>query len=164
MGHHSRVADIAYLIAKEINLSDKMIDCICKAAMLHDIGKIFVPAEILNKPRRLTNTDMEIVKIHSSAALEFLSSIDFNSPVALVISQHHEMIDGSGYPNGLKNDEIMIEAKILAVAETVEALSQPRIYRMSKSLVQALSYIKENSGKMYDRKIVNACLKVYNSI
>ena len=160
-GHQRRVADLARAIATEMGLSQEQVNGIRMAGSIHDIGKISVPAEILSKPGRLEETEFKLIKIHPKYAYEILKPIEFPGPVAQAILQHHERIDGSGYPSGLKNEEILIEAKILAVADVVEAMVSHRPYRPARSLDQALEEITKNSGALYDPKVVEVCLRLF---
>jgi HD-GYP domain-containing protein (c-di-GMP phosphodiesterase class II) len=129
--------------------------------MVHDIGKIYVAAEILNKPVRLTDIEMALIKTHCQIGYEILKTIEFPLPIAEIVLQHHERMDGSGYPQGLKGKDILHEAKILAVVDVVEAMSSHRPYRSSFGVDLALNEIKENRGKLYDPEIVDVCLKLF---
>jgi len=160
-GHQRRVADLARAIATEMGLSQEQVNGIRMAGSIHDIGKISVPAEILSKPGRLEETEFNLIKIHPKYAYEILKPIEFPGPVAQAILQHHERIDGSGYPLGLKDKEILVEAKILAVADVVEAMVSHRPYRTAHSLEHALKEISKNSGVLYDPKVVEACLNLF---
>ena len=160
-GHQRRVADLARTIAKEMGLSQEQVDGIRMAGLIHDIGKVSVPAEILGKPGQLTELEFSMIKIHPQYGYEILKPIEFPGPVAQTVLQHHERMDGSGYPSGLKNEEILIEAKILAVADVVEAMISHRPYRPARSLDQALEEITKNSGALYDPKVVEVCLKLF---
>jgi PAS domain S-box-containing protein/putative nucleotidyltransferase with HDIG domain len=160
-GHQRRVADLARAIAKEMGLSQEQVDGIRMAGLIHDIGKVSVPAEILSKPGQLTELEFSMIKIHAQYGYEILKPVEFPGPVAQTVLQHHERIDGSGYPSGLKDEEILIEAKILAVADVVEAMISHRPYRPARSLDQALEEITKNSGALYDPKVVEACLRLF---
>ena len=159
-GHQKRVAELAREIAKEMKLPDETIQCIYLAALLHDIGKISVPSEILSKPSRLNEPEYEIIKFHPVVGYEILKDIDFPWPIAEVILYHHERIDGSGYPNGLKDGEIPIESRVIAVADVVEAISSHRPYRPALGIEAALEEIETNKGKLYDPAVVDACIRV----
>jgi PAS domain S-box-containing protein len=159
--HHHRVSDLARAIAYELDLPRDQIDGIRIAGLVHDIGKISVPAEILSKPSRLTETEMALIRTHPGVSHDLLKGIDFPWPVAQTVLQHHERIDGSGYPAGLKNDEIIFEAKILAVADVVEAMSSHRPYRPSRGIDKALEEISKNKGVLYDIETVDACLNIF---
>lgn len=159
-GHSRRVAKLACAIARELGLSEDRVEGLRVAALLHDIGKTSVPAEILAKPSRLTELEFGIIKAHPQAAWEILSGIEFPWPVAEVVLQHHERLDGSGYPRGLKGEEILLEARILAVADVVEAMSSHRPYRPARTLEEALREIERGKGVLYDPQVVEACLRL----
>jgi putative nucleotidyltransferase with HDIG domain len=161
-GHEDQVAKIACRIAKAMNLSEEQISLIHISATLHDIGKISVPSEILTKPSALTNLEREIIKNHCKVANDILINIEFPYPVAEIIYQHHERIDGSGYPRGLKGDEIAIEARIIGVADVIDAMASYRPYRPALGVDAAIQEIIKYKGVTYDPEVVNACLKVYN--
>ncbi|MEA2015208.1 MAG: HD domain-containing protein, partial [Actinomycetota bacterium] len=150
-------------IGKELKLSKEKIKLIEIAARLHDIGKINIPPSILSKPGRLSDIEFNIVKTHARVGYDIIKRIDFQFPVADIILQHHERIDGSGYPQGLKGKDIMIEAKVIGVADVVEAMSSHRPYRPSLGIKAAINEITKNKGKLYDPKVVNACLKIIKS-
>jgi PAS domain S-box-containing protein/putative nucleotidyltransferase with HDIG domain len=158
--HQQRVADLASAIAEEMNLSVKKTDGIHLAGIIHDIGKIKVPAEILSKSAKLTETEFEIVKTHPSVGYEILKNIEFPWPIAQIVYQHHERIDGSGYPQGLMGDSILLESKILAVADVAEAMCSHRPFRAALGINAAIEEISQNSGRLYDPKVVDACLKL----
>ncbi|MDD5495387.1 MAG: PAS domain S-box protein, partial [Dehalococcoidia bacterium] len=160
-GHQKRVAELAGAIAREINLDDSSIDNIIMAATIHDIGKINVPADILGKPGKLSDIEWEMIKIHPQGSYDIVKDIEFPPSVALMVLQHHERVDGSGYPGGLKGDEILPEAKILAVADVVEAIASHRPYRPSRGIDESLEEISSKRGKLYDPVIVDACLKLF---
>lgn len=157
-GHQKRVAELARAIATEMKLEPEKIDGLRLAAQIHDIGKIIVPAEILSKPGPLSESEWGLVKNHVIIGYELLKDIDFPWPVVEIVYQHHERMDGSGYPRGLKGEEIMVEARILAVADVVEAMSSFRPYREAHSIEEAISEIKINRGRLYDEKVVDVCL------
>jgi putative nucleotidyltransferase with HDIG domain len=159
-GHQRRVARLACAIGREMGLGADQIQAIRVAAMLHDLGKIFVPAEILNKPGRLTASELDLIKTHPSTAHEILKTIDFSCPVADIVAQHHERLDGSGYPAGLGGDEILPEARILGVADVVEAMSSSRPYRPALGLDEAVREIVKNKGILYDPEVVRACVRL----
>ncbi len=159
--HQQQVTDLACAIAREMSIPEGRIEGIHAAGLMHDIGKISIPAEILTKPAKLTDLEFGLIKTHPQVAYDILKGIEFPWPVADIVLQHHEWLDGSGYPNGLKGNEIMLEARILAVADVVEAMSSHRPYRPARGLDKALEEIKENAGKLYDPKIVDACLKLF---
>ncbi|MGZ5177218.1 MAG: PAS domain S-box protein [Burkholderiales bacterium] len=160
-GHERRVGEIATAIAIEMGLPADRIEGIRVAGYLHDVGKIAVPAEILSKPTRLSKIEYELVKAHAQQSYEILKGMEFPWPVAESVWQHHERLDGSGYPRGLKNDEIILDARILAVADTVEAMASHRPYRAALGLDAALTEIESNRGKLYDPTVVDACLQLF---
>lgn len=159
-GHQQRVTDLAVAIAREMRLTNDQIDFIRTGGILHDVGKISVPAEILTNPRKLTTLELDMVKEHSQYSYEILKEAEFPWPVAELVAQHHERLDGSGYPKALKGDEIMLEAKILAVADVVEAMSSHRPYRPALGIEAAMEEISEKRGKLYEPKVVDACLRL----
>jgi len=159
-GHQRRVAKLACAIGREMGLGADQIQAIRVAAMLHDLGKIFVPAEILNKPGRLTEGELALIRTHPSTDHEILKTIDFSCPVADIVAQHHERLDGSGYPAGLGGDEILPEAKILGVADVVEAMSSSRPYRPALGVDEAVREIVKNKGVLYDPYVVGACVRL----
>ena len=160
-GHQRRATDLARVIATQMGLSKEQIDGIRMAGVVHDLGKTSVPAGILNKPGRLTENEFAIIKTHSQVGYDVLKTIEFPWPVAQIVHQHHERIDGSGYPAGLKGDEIMLEARILAVADVVEAMCSHRPYRPAWSIDEALGEIRQNRGVLYDSEVVDACLSLF---
>ncbi len=160
-GHQLRVAELAVAIAQEMKLPPDRIDLVRVAGLLHDIGKLGIPAEILVKPGKLLPQEMELVKLHPTISYQILSKIEFPWPVAEVVYQHHERLDGSGYPRGLKGSGIMKEAKILAVADVVEAMSSHRPYRPAYGIAKALEEINRGRGKLYDSEVVEAALAVF---
>lgn len=160
-GHQKRVANLASAIAAKLNLPLHTIEGIHLSALIHDIGKIAIPAEILTKPKALTNFELAMLRNHVQTGYDILKNIHFPWNVAQIVLQHHERIDGSGYPNGLKGDSICEEAKIIGVADVVEAISSDRPYRKSRGIEAALDEITTNSGKLYDARVVEACLKVF---
>ncbi len=159
-GHQQRVSILSGAIAKEMVLSEDRIQGIRFAGMIHDLGKIAMPSEILSKPTRLTDIEFAHIKTHSQIGYDILKGIEFPWPVAQVVYQHHERIDGSGYPNGLKGEEILLEARIMAVADVVEAMASHRPYRPALGMEKALEEISKNRGVIYDPEVVDACLKV----
>jgi len=162
-GHQRRVAKLASAIAQMMDLPDDQIEGIHMAGTLHDIGKIHVPAEILNKPGKISDAEYNIIKTHSQVGFDILKSIDFPWPIAEIVLQHHERLDGSGYPQGIRKNEILQEAKILAVADTVEALATHRPYRPAFTRETALNEIKTYRGILYDKHIVDVCLKIFDT-
>ena len=161
-GHEARVAELAEAIAKEMGLADEQAHGIHLAGEVHDLGKIQVPAEILSMPRRLTEIEYSLIKCHPQAGYDILKDIDFPWPIAQMVLQHHERLDGSGYPQGLKGDAIIIEARILAVADVVEAMSSHRPYRAGLGIKAALAEISSKRGIYFDPQVVDACLSLFN--
>lgn len=160
-GHQRRVAQLAEAIAREMDLGDDAAEGLRVMGNIHDIGKIFVPVEILNKPGKISNLDYVIIQSHPQAAYDILKNIHFPWPVARAVLQHHERLNGSGYPAGLRGEEIMLEARILSVADVVEAMSARRPYRRDGNLEIALQEIIDNRGILYDSRAVDACLRVF---
>jgi HD-GYP domain-containing protein (c-di-GMP phosphodiesterase class II) len=161
-GHQHRVAELGQAIAEEINLSAESIEGVYMAASIHDIGKISLPAEILSKPIKLTEIELIMIQAHSKVGYDILKGIDFPWPIAQTVLQHHERIDGSGYPHGLGENEILIEARIVGVCDVVETMASHRPYRPAMGLDKALGEVSGNKGKLYDEQAVNACLKLFN--
>lgn len=162
VGHQHRVSKLASAIAKKAGLNESAVEGVMIAGKLHDIGKIYVPSEFLTKPGKLPEEIMNVIKTHSQVGFEILKDIEFPWPIASIVLQHHERIDGGGYPYGLEKGEIMLEAKILAVADVVEAMSTHRPYRISPGIKKALDEIKKNKGIKYEPCAVEACLRVFN--
>ena len=160
-GHQRRATKLACAIGIELGLSKEKLEGLHVAGILHDIGKIYVPAEILNKPGRLSDLEMKLVKGHSGTGYMLVKEIPFPWPVAQIIIQHHERINGSGYPLGISGEEILLEARILAVADVIEAMASHRPYRPAKGIDEALDEITKNRGVLYDPKVVDACMKLF---
>jgi putative nucleotidyltransferase with HDIG domain len=160
-GHQKRVALLAREIAKEMGLSREEIEAVRVAGIVHDLGKIYVPAEILNKPGRLHELEFALIKTHPQVGYDILKAIDFPWPLAEIIRQHHERLNGSGYPSGLKEEDILLPAKILAVADVVEAMASHRPYRPALSIEEALAEIRKNRGVLYDPMAADACLCLF---
>jgi len=160
-GHQNRVSQLAVAIAQEMKLPGDKIEGIRIAALVHDIGKLNIPAEILSKPAKLNEMEFSLIKNHPKTGYDILKTIDFPWPVARIVLQHHERLDGSGYPQGLKGDEILLEAKIMGVADVVEAMSSHRPYRPALGIDKALEEISQNRGILYDPEVVDACLKIF---
>ncbi len=160
-GHQKRVALISVKIAKKINLSEDRMEGLYITSLLHDIGKICVPLSLLSKPGKLSKHEFGVIQGHCTEAYDSLKNIDFPWPVAQIILQHHEREDESGYPNGLKGGQILQEAKILAVADVLEAMSAHRPYRIAPGLKKAIKEIEDNKEKLYDKKVVAACLRLF---
>ncbi|MDO9567287.1 MAG: PAS domain S-box protein [Candidatus Desulfaltia sp.] len=158
-GHQNRVAELA--IAKEMNLQEEPIKKIYMSAIIHDVGKINVPSEILSKPGRLSEFEFEIIKTHPQVGYDILKQIKFPWPIAWIVLQHHERLDGSGYPNGVSGEEICLEARILSVADVVEAMASHRPYRSALGIDKALEEISQNKGILYDPNVVDVCVKIF---
>ncbi|MBN2402820.1 MAG: HD domain-containing protein [Spirochaetes bacterium] len=163
VGHQHRVADLAAAIAGKMRLDEKITEGILIAGQLHDIGKIYVPSEFLTKPGILSEEEFSVIKTHPRMGFEIIKDIEFPWPIASIVLQHHELIDGSGYPYGLVNDEIRIEAKILCVADVMEAMSTNRPYRISPGTLNALNELVKFRAVKYDREVVDACIELFES-
>lgn len=161
VGHQKRVANIACCIAREMALSKEKVEGVYLAALLHDIGKVSIPTEILCKQGKLTKAEYDMIKVHPKMGYEILNEVEFSYPIAKIVLQHHEKIDGSGYPMGLTDEEILLEAKIIAVADVLEAMSSHRAYRPSLGLDKALEEISNNKGVLYDGEVADACLVAF---
>ena len=160
-GHQKRVADLAASIAREMRLSEHQIEGIRMAGTIHDLGKVQVPAEILSKPGKISDLEYGIIKTHPQVGFDLLKGIEFPWPITKMVLQHHEKMDGSGYPHGLKGNEILLDARILAVADVVEAISSHRPYRPALGIEKALDQIVQDKGILLDPDVVDACLKVF---
>lgn len=160
-GHQTRVADLSAAIASELGLDTDTIEGLRLGATIHDIGKIYIPAEILNRPGQLSINEFGMIKSHPDVGYDIIKDVKFPWPVAEMVLQHHERMDGSGYPKGLKEEEIILEARILAVADVVEAITSHRPYRPALGVDIALAEIKSNRGTFYDADVVDACLKLF---
>ena len=157
-GHQQRVAQLAEAIARQMGLSDDQVEGVSMAAAIHDIGKISLPAEILAKPVRLTDIEMSLIQVHSRAGYDILRGIEFPWPIADIVLQHHERMNGSGYPQGLAGEDILLEARIVGVADVVETMASHRPYRPSMGIDKALEEIETNKGVLYDPRVVETCL------
>ncbi|MEA3508701.1 MAG: PAS domain S-box protein [Synergistota bacterium] len=162
-GHQERTARLAVAIGREMELDDKKLEALEVSAMVHDIGKLEVPAEILSKPGKLSEIEFSLLKGHPESAGKILGEMDYPWPVDTIVLQHHERLDGSGYPHGLAGDDICMEARILAVADVVEAMCSHRPYRPAKSLVEALDEIRNGRGVKFDADAVDACVSLFES-
>jgi len=160
-GHQRRVAQLAVSIARELDLPDEQVKGIYYAALVHDIGKIHIPSEILSKPEKLSEIEESLVRHHCRYGWEILGHVEFPWPVSQIVLQHHEHLDGTGYPQGLKGDAILMEARILTVSDIVEAMSSDRPYRPAMGLDSALDNIQRYSGSRYDERVVKACLDLF---
>ncbi|MEO5337580.1 MAG: response regulator [Magnetospirillum sp. WYHS-4] len=162
-GHQRRVAQLAVAIGRHLNLDRDVLDGLETGALIHDLGKINVPADFLARPGHLSEAAFRVVMAHPQVGFEIVSGIEFPWPVATMILQHHERLDGTGYPNGISGDEIILEARILAVADVVEAISSHRPYRPSLGLRAAMEEIRNHAGIRYDPRVVEACEEVIQS-
>jgi len=160
-GHQIRAANLACAIAEEMGLSQEQIEGIRMAGSIHDIGKLAIPAEILTKPTKLTPLEFSLIKEHSTSGHEMLREVESQWPLAEIVFQHHERMNGSGYPRQLKGDEILMEARILAVSDVVESMASHRPYRPSLGIEAALEEIEKNKGILYDDSVVDACLRLF---
>jgi PAS domain S-box-containing protein/putative nucleotidyltransferase with HDIG domain len=161
-GHQQRVSNLACAIAREMGLQEQMVNGIRMVGFIHDLGKIYVPAEILNKPGQLTDVESTLIRSHATVGHDILKTVDFPWPIAQVIMQHHERINGSGYPLGLSGREILLEAKIIAVADSIEAIASHRPYRPALGLDRALKEVSDKKGILYEPEVVDMCLKLFN--
>jgi len=162
-GHQQRVSELATAIARDMGMDKEKLEGLRLGGIIHDIGKIYLPAEILSRPGRLNSAELALVKTHSEVGYEIVSTVDFPWPVAKLILQHHERLDGSGYPNGLRGDEIIIEAQILAVADVVEAMASHRPYRPALGIETALDEIRQGAGRVYNADAVGACVHLFEA-
>jgi PAS domain S-box-containing protein len=160
-GHQIRSADLARAIATEMGLPQDTIEGIRMAGSIHDIGKLSIPAEILSKPTKLSEIEFSLIKEHARQGCEMLRNVESSWPLAEIVYQHHERMDGSGYPRHLKGEDILIEARILAVADVVEAMASHRPYRPGLGIDAALNEIEKNRGTIYDNTVADACLKLF---
>jgi putative nucleotidyltransferase with HDIG domain len=160
-GHQLRSADLARTIATEMGLSEEKIEGIRMAGSIHDIGKLSVPAEILSKPTKLSDIEFSLIKEHATKGYEMLKDVESPWPLAEIVYQHHERIDGSGYPRNLKGNDIIMEARILGVADVVEAMASHRPYRAGLGIDAALNEIEKNRGIYYDDSVADACLRLF---
>lgn len=161
-GHQQRVSKLSCAVAKEMDLLDEQIEGIKVAGLIHDVGKLLVPAEILSKPGKLSEMEMGIIKAHPQAGYNIIKNVDFPWPVAQIVLEHHERMNGSGYPSGILGEDIFLEARILAVADVVEAMASHRPYRPARGIKSALEEISQNKSILYDPNVAEACLKLFN--
>lgn len=160
-GHQRRVAQLAAAISAELGLPPQTVEGVHFGGLIHDIGKIYVPAEFLSRPGRLLELEFALIKTHPQVGYDLVKDIEFPWPVASMIHQHHEHVDGSGYPRGLKGDEIAFEARIVTVADVVEAMASHRPYRPARGVEQALEEVRQNRGVLYDATVVDACVRLF---
>ncbi len=159
-GHQRRVAKLAVDIAEHLGFDSERMEALHIAGMLHDIGKVYVPSDFLNKPGRLNDQEFSVIRLHPEVGADILKSVEYDWPISEFIRQHHERLDGSGYPDGLKGEAIHLEARILAVADVVDAMSSRRPYRDSLGMEAAVTELKNNSGILYDKAVVGHCLSL----
>jgi len=159
-GHMQRVAEVAVLIAREMGWDEERILGLRLGALIHDVGKIYVPAEILSRTGKLSDAEFSIIKAHPAVGYEIIKEVDFPWPVATMIHQHHEHLDGSGYPNRLQGEDIVMEARILTVADVLEAINSHRPYRPALGMAAALEELNQHVGSYYDAEVVAAALRV----
>ncbi len=160
-GHQKKVTTLSIAIAEELGLSNDKIEAISTAAIIHDIGKINIPPSILARPGKISDLEYTMIKTHPQLGYEMIKGIEFPWPIADIILQHHERLNSSGYPNGLKDKDILLEAKIIAVSDVVEAMSSYRPYRPALGIGEALKEIKKNKGKFYDPGVVDVCIRLF---
>jgi len=160
-GHQQRVSKLARAIGREMKLSQDKIEGTKIASLVHDIGKVNLPTEIISKPSKLVEVEFNLIKNYPKVGYDILRKVDFPWPIAEIVLQHQEKIDGSGYPGGLKGDEICIEAKILGVANVVEAMSSYKSYRPALSIDEALAEISNNKNTLFDPEVVDTCIKLF---
>lgn len=160
-GHQRRAAELARAIAMELGLSHDHVHALYLAALTYEIGKIQIPADLLSKPRRLDEVEFGLVKTHAQAGFDILQGIDFPWPIEQIVQQHHERLDGSGYPLGLKGNDILLEARIVAVADVVEAMCSHRPYRPALGVEAALNELISKRGVLYDPVVVDACIRLF---
>jgi putative nucleotidyltransferase with HDIG domain len=161
IGHHQRVSSLATAIAQEMKLPQGKIKGVRIASLVHDVGKVNLPTEIVSKPSKLVEVELNLVKNHPRTGYEILSKVDFPWPIAEIVFQHQEKIDGSGYPRGLKGAEILTEAKILGVANVIEAMTSNRSYRQAFSIDEALMEILKYKSILFDSKVADACIRLF---
>ena len=161
-GHQQRVTQLATAIAKELDMDGHRLEGLKMAGVIHDLGKIAVPAEILSKPGQITETEFGLIKAHPQIGYDILKDIDFPWPIAQMVLQHHEKMDGSGYSQALSGNDILMEARVLCVADVVEAMASHRPYRAALGINVALEEISKNKGVLYDPDVVDACLKLFS--
>ena len=159
-GHQHQVAKISRLIAEEMKLPQERVEALHMAAYIHDIGKIYVPGEILSKPGKLSEVELNIIRMHPQVAYDILKTIEFPWPIADIVYQHHERLNGTGYPRGLKNGDICLESRILGVVDVFESMASHRPYRPTLGLEKAVDELRKNRGILYDPDVVDTLLKL----
>jgi putative nucleotidyltransferase with HDIG domain len=161
--HQRRVALLAAAVAQEFGLPREMVESVGRAGLVHDIGTLSVPAEILGKPGRLSSSELEVVRGHAQAGHDILAKIEFDRPIARIALEHHERLDGSGYPRGRRGDSLLLESRVLAVADVVEAMASHRPYRPALGIDAALEEIQGHRGTWFETGAVDACLRLFRS-
>ena len=162
-GHQVRVTGLATAIAKQMGLSKNKREGVRLAGLIHDIGKIAVPAEILSKPGKISDHEFGIIRSHAQVGYDIIKKIDFPWPISQIVYQHHERLDGSGYPRGLSEDDILLEAKVIAVADVVEDMASHRPYRPALGIETALKEIRKNRGRFFDPRVVDVCCELFEN-
>ena len=160
-GHQKRVTELSLAIAESMGIEGDQVAGLQMAAMVHDIGKVYVPSDFLNRPGKLNDVEFAVIKEHPKGGSTILKSVDFEWPISQIVLQHHERMDGSGYPNGLSGDNILLEARIVAVADVIDAMASHRPYRPSLGIDKALEEVEANKGMLYDPDAVAACLTLF---
>ncbi|CAA6605102.1 Response regulator [Rhodospirillaceae bacterium LM-1] len=160
-GHQQRVAELASAIGRELGFEEERLEGLELGSVIHDIGKIAIPSSFLNKPGRLTDTEFALIKTHSVIGFDIIKDVEFTWPIAKMVRQHHERMDGSGYPDGLKGDDILLESRIICVADVIESMASNRPYRAALGINVALDEISRNQGRLYDPDVAKACLKLF---
>jgi putative nucleotidyltransferase with HDIG domain len=160
-GHETRVTDLATMIAREMKLPEDQVEAVNMAATIHDVGKLYIPAEILSRPGNLNSMEVELIHTHAKAGYDILKDITFPWPIAEIVYQHHERLNGSGYPQKIKGEEILMEARIIGVAGVVEAMSSHRPYRPTLGIDQALKEINQNRNILFDGSVVDTCINLF---
>ena len=160
-GHQRRVAELSCRIAEQMGFASDHVDALRIAGLLHDIGKVYVPADFLNRPGRLRDQEFSIIQLHAEIGADILAPVEFDWPISTIIRQHHERLDGTGYPQGLEGDAILLESRIIAVVDVIDAMSSHRPYRASLGLEKALEEIGANEGKAYDAEVSRICLALF---
>jgi len=162
-GHQRRVAELARAIASDMGLGKDSVDAVRMAGQIHDLGKIAVPAEILAKPGKLLESELELIRNHPVVGYQILKDVEFPWPIAGIVLQHHERVNGSGYPAGLRGTDILMEARVIGVADVVEAMASHRPYRAALGIEAALDEIRTNSGALYDLNVSDSCVRILTS-
>jgi putative nucleotidyltransferase with HDIG domain len=160
-GHQKRVSELAFKIAEGLGLGEHEREGILMASLIHDIGKISIPSEILSKPGRLSDIEYDLIKTHSQKGFDILKEIEFPWPIAKIVLQHHERLDGSGYPDGVRGDHILFTSRILTVADVMEAISSHRPYRAALGVSKGVEHLQQYSGIYYDPEVVQQCVHLF---